>query len=125
MLTDNLFQPFRRMSTEAGGPAVSRARPVRVSPGGLRTLKKPKSDARLVSMVPLRVDTRCTSKYEHQRHNTRGDVRATRRYVPDQDYHGQVLRMDDRRDVAVCSYLAALEGVQGALKHGQVVTVPQ
>jgi len=32
VLTDNLFQPFRRMSTEAGGPAVTRARPVGLLP---------------------------------------------------------------------------------------------
>lgn len=36
VLTDNLFQPFRRMSTEAGGPAVSRARPVRIVPHSQR-----------------------------------------------------------------------------------------
>ncbi|KAI9881393.1 MAG: Trafficking protein particle complex subunit 33 [Pleopsidium flavum] len=35
VLTDNLFQPFRRMSTEAGGPAVSRARPFLWFPSGL------------------------------------------------------------------------------------------
>lgn len=31
VLTDNVFRPFTRMSTEAGGQAVVRAQPVRLS----------------------------------------------------------------------------------------------